>query len=150
MPSTPLDSNTIIQIGIIVRNLEETARAWSRLLGVPLPKISITDTVELSHAEYQGQPTLALAKLAFFPLGQVTLELIEPIGEPSTWHDQLVCHGQSLHHIAFEIKGMAERLAVLAEHGLPLLQCGEYQGGRYAYLDGQQKFGAILELLEND
>jgi catechol 2,3-dioxygenase-like lactoylglutathione lyase family enzyme len=150
MPSTPLGSKTVTQIGIIVRNLEESAQAWSRLLGVPVPETIVTEPVDRTHAQYQGQPTPALAKLAFFQLGQVTLELIEPIGEPSTWQDQLVRHGQSLHHIAFEVKGMADRLTVLAEHGLPVLQRGEYQGGRYAYLDGQQQYGAIVELLEND
>jgi methylmalonyl-CoA/ethylmalonyl-CoA epimerase len=150
MSSTPLGSNTVTQIGIIVRNLDEAVEAWSRLLGMPSPDVIVTDAVELTHAEYQGQPTPALAKLAFFQLGQVTLELIEPVGEPSTWRDQLTDRGQSLHHLAFEVQGMAERLKVLAEHGLPLLQRGDYQGGRYAYLDGQQQYGAIVELLEND
>ena len=150
MSTPPLGSQTVTQIGIVVRNLEETARAWSRLLGVPMPEIVVTDPVELARTEHQGQSTSARAKLAFLPLGQVTLELIEPIGEPSTWNDQLVQHGQSLHHIAFEIKGMAGQSAVLAEHGLPLVQRGEYLGGRYAYLDGQKQYGTIVELLEND
>jgi methylmalonyl-CoA/ethylmalonyl-CoA epimerase len=150
MPSTPLGSSTVTQIGLVVKNIEEAVEAWSRLLGVSPPNIIITDPVEQAHTEYQQRPTPARAKLAFFPLGQVTLELIEPIGEPSTWQDQLTAAGPSLHHIAFEIKGMAERLTVLAEQGLPLVQKGDYEGGRYAYLDGQQKFGAVVELLEND
>jgi methylmalonyl-CoA/ethylmalonyl-CoA epimerase len=45
---------------------------------------------------------------------------------------------------------MAEKLPVLAEQGLPVVQRGDYKGGRYAYLDGQQKFGTVVELLEND
>jgi hypothetical protein len=45
---------------------------------------------------------------------------------------------------------MSELVAVLGEEGLPLVQRGDYKGGRYAYLDGQQKFGAVVELLEND
>jgi len=150
MSSTPLGSTTITQVGIIVHNIEETAQAWASLLGVPAPGIIVTDAYEQTQAEYLGQPTQARAKLAFIQLGQITLELIEPIGEPSTWQDQLAGHGQSLHHIAFEIKGMKQRLEVLAGHGLPLIQRGEYQGGRYAYVDGQQRYGAIIELLEND
>lgn len=150
MSDSPLGSTTVTQVGIIVANIEETARAWAALLGVPMPEIQITDPVEMSEAKYQGQPTPARARLAFIPLGQVTLELIEPIGEPSTWRDQLNAHGSSLHHIAFEIKGMAERIAVLADHALPLVQKGEYVGGRYAYLDGQKDYGAVIELLEND
>jgi methylmalonyl-CoA/ethylmalonyl-CoA epimerase len=150
MPSNPLGSNTPIQIGLVVLSIEEAIQSWSSLLGVPPPNIIITDTVDLSHTEYKSQSTPARAKLAFFPMGQVTLELIEPIGEPSTWNDQLVEHGPSLHHVAFEVKGMAERIAVLAEHGLTLVQRGDYTGGRYAYLDGQERFGAVIELLEND
>ena len=150
MASTPLGSQTITQIGLVVHDIEAAVQAWSLLLGIPCPTIIITDPVELAHTEYQQQPTPARAKLASFQLGQVTLELIEPVGEPSTWQDHLTAHGQSLHHIAFEIKGMAERLTVLAGHGLPLLQRGDYEGGRYAYLDGQQQYGAVVELLENE
>ena len=149
MTSNALGTNKAMQIGMIVQNIEETVDAWSRLLGVPRPDIMVTDPVDVAHTEYQGQPTPARAKLAFFDMGQITLELIEPIGEPSTWKDQLDAHGQSLHHIAFGVKGMAERLSALAELGLPLIQRGDYTGGRYAYLDGQKQYGAIIELLEN-
>jgi len=150
MTSTPLGTNTVTQIGLVVHNIEDAARAWSLLLGVPCPTIAVTEPVDLAHTEYQNQLTPARARLAFFQMGQVTLELIEPIGEPSTWNDQLVTCGQSLHHIAFEVKGMADRLTTLAELGLPLLQRGEYQGGRYLYLDGKQRYGTVVELLEND
>ena len=150
MISKPLGDNKAIQVGMIVENIEQAVQAWSRLLGVEPPSISITDPFDISNAHYQGKPTPAQAKLAFFNLGQVTLELIEPIGESSTWNDQLVAHGSSLHHIAFGIKGMDEHLRGLAEHGLPLIQRGEYTGGRYAYVDGQKQFGTVIELLEND
>ncbi|MGQ0600504.1 MAG: VOC family protein [Anaerolineales bacterium] len=150
MKSAPLTSQTITQIGLVVRDIEATAQAWAYVLGVPMPAIIITDTVETAHTEYRGQSSPARAKLAFFPLGQVTLELIEPIGEPSTWHDQLAAHGPSLHHIAFEVNGLSGLLPVLEAQGLPLVHRGDYEGGRYAYLDGQERFGAIVELLEND
>ena len=87
---------------------------------------------------------------AFFHLGQVDLELIEPVGEPSTWQDQLDEHGDSLHHIAFEIKGMSEKVAYLDAKGFNLVQRGEYTGDRYAYINGNAQLEAILELLEND
>jgi hypothetical protein len=150
MTSNALGTNIITQIALVVRDIEVTAQAWSELLGVPPPKIIVTEEYDLTHAHYKEQPTLARAKLAFYPMGQVTLELIEPIGEPSTWHDQLAAHGPSLHHIAFHVNGMAERLPALAELGLTVVQQGEYRGGRYAYLDGRDRFGAVVELLEND
>jgi catechol 2,3-dioxygenase-like lactoylglutathione lyase family enzyme len=140
----------ITQVGIIVQDIEAKAQAWAEVLGLPVPGIMISDTYELAQTEYKGKPSPARAKLAFFSLGQVELELIEPVGEPSTWQDQLDQHGDSLHHIAFEIKGMPEKVAYLEARGISLVQRGEYPGGRYAYLDGNVELGAILELLEND
>jgi hypothetical protein len=133
-----------------VRDIESKARAWSEILGLPMPEIIITGTVDKTRAEYKGKPTPARAKLAFFHMGQVDVELIEPIDGPSTWKDQLDGHGDSLHHIAFDIKGMQEKTTYLDSKGVPLIQRGEYEGGRYAYLDGISQLGTIVELLEND
>jgi 4-hydroxyphenylpyruvate dioxygenase-like putative hemolysin len=115
-----------------------------------MPEIHVTDRVEITNAEYRGEATSARAKLAFFHLGQVDLELIEPVGGPSTWRDQLDQHGDSLHHIAFEVQGMKQRVENLGSQGLSLVQRGEYTGGRYAYIDGSVQLGCVLELLEND
>lgn len=150
MTEQTLGTTTITQVGIIVRDIEARARAWAEVLGLPVPEIMITGAYERAQTEYNGNPSHAQAKLAFFHLGQVDLELIEPVGRPSTWQDQLDEHGDSLHHIAFEIKGMPEKVAYLEAKGLPLVQRGEYPGGRYAYIDGNEQLGAILELLEND
>jgi methylmalonyl-CoA/ethylmalonyl-CoA epimerase len=150
MSQSLLGTTHATQIGIIVQDVEATAQAWATLLGIPVPSIMTTDPVEVAHTEYGGQPTTARAKLAFLPLGQVTLELIQPLGEPSTWNDQLAAHGPSLHHIAFQVEGMKERLQILEEQGIPLLQRGDFIGGRDAYVDGTQQLGAVLELLEND
>ena len=150
MTSSSLGDNKAMQIGLVVENIDDAVKAWSLLLGGDPPTIIITDTVDIAHTRYQDRPTPAQAKLAFFDLGQVTLELIQPIGEPSTWNDQLVAHGPSLHHIAFEINGMEKHIRGLAKHGLQLIQQGDYTGGRYAYMDGQKRFGTVIELLEND
>jgi len=141
---------TIAQIGIIVGDIEAKARAWSEILGLPLPDIRETEGHEATQAQYDGQPMEARARLAFFRFDNIQVELIEPIDGPSTWRDQLERHGDSLHHIAFRIDGMGERVAYLEGHGVSLVQTGEYTGGRYAYLDGVGRLGTILELLEND
>lgn len=150
MTEPTLGNNVVTQIGIIVRDIETKARAWSKILGLPMPDIIITDTPEKAQTEYNGAPTIARAKLAFFHMGGLAVELIEPIDEPSTWRDQLNQHGESLHHIAFQIKGMKEKVAYLNAQGVPLMQRGEYTGGRYAYLDGVAQLGTVLELLEHD
>src|SRR5262245_51459614 len=150
MTEASFGPTTLTQVGIIVHDIEAAARAWSDILGLPMPSIIITDSVETAHTEYQGQPTTARAKLAFFKMGQVDIELIEPIGEPSTWKDQLDGHGDSLHHIAFRVNGMRDKLAYLDSKGVPLVQRGDYTGGRYAYVDANTQLGCVVELLEND
>jgi methylmalonyl-CoA/ethylmalonyl-CoA epimerase len=145
-----LGTTAVTQVGIIVQDIEAKAQAWAEVLGLPVPEIMITDIHERAQTEYYGKPSSARAKQAFFHLGQVELELIEPVGKPSTWQDQLAEHGDSLHHIAFEIEGMSEQVAYLEAKGLQLVQRGEYPGGRYAYVNGNAQLGAILELLEND
>ena len=150
MTQPPLGTDRLVQVGVVVADVEATARAWSQIFGLPMPEIRITDEFDFARTEYEGKPTLARAKMAFLNVGQVDIELLEPIGEPSTWKDQLQRHGSSLHHLAVEIDGMSEKRAYLDSQGLPLVQRGEFVGGRYAYFDGQARLGAILELLERD
>jgi len=143
-----LGTDKIVQIGIVVADVEATARAWSQLLGQPMPEIRITDAYDFAGTEYDGAPTLARARMAFLNVGQLDIELLEPLGEPSTWNDQLQQHGTSLHHIAFDIAGMADKRAYLNGEGYRLIQRGEFEGGRYAYFDTQARLGGIVELLE--
>jgi methylmalonyl-CoA/ethylmalonyl-CoA epimerase len=144
-----IGTTIITQIGIVVRDIEKTARAYADVFGVPVPSVQVTDGLDKAHTRYMGEPSEAKAKLAFISFGQVTVELIEPIGAPSTWQDFLDEHGEGVHHIAFVVKGMDEHIATLTAQGVPLVQKGDYTGGRYAYLDGAPRLGVLIELLEN-
>ena len=144
-----LGSDVICQVGLIVRDIEKSARAYADLFGVEVPNWSLTDPEEKAHTRYRGQPTQGQAKLAFFQLGSVSLELIQPVGGPSTWQEFLDTHGEGIHHIAFQIKGMDEQIAILEKKGMPLVQRGDYTGGCYSYIDGTPQLGVILELLED-
>ena len=150
MTQPALGTDRIVQVGIVVADVEATARAWSQTLGLPMPEIRITDEFAFAQTEYEGAPTSARARMAFLNVGQVDIELLEPLAVPSTWNDQLRQHGPSMHHLAFEIAGMSEKGAYLDSQGLKLIQRGEFEGGRYAYFDSQARLGAILELLERD
>jgi methylmalonyl-CoA/ethylmalonyl-CoA epimerase len=144
-----LNSRTVTQVGIIVRDIDKTSRAWAELLGVEAPKWFLTDPVETAHTTYKGKSTTARAKLAFFDLGQVQLELIEPVGGPSTWKDFLDQKGEGVHHIAFAVRDMDGRIRALEGLGLAAAQRGDYTGGRYGYIDSETKLKVALELLEN-
>jgi catechol 2,3-dioxygenase-like lactoylglutathione lyase family enzyme len=149
MSDQGLGTTSISQIAVVVRDIERAARTYADVFHLPVPKIIITEKEEVTHAKYRGAPTQARAKLAFFQMGSLSLELIEPVGGPSTWQEFLEKHGEGVHHIAFRIKGMEEVLTFLAGKGMPAVQRGDFKGGRYAYVDSEPALGVILELLES-
>jgi catechol 2,3-dioxygenase-like lactoylglutathione lyase family enzyme len=144
-----IGKNVVCQVGLIVRDIETSAGAYSQVFGMSKPKITVTDAPEIARATYKGTPTQAQAKLAFFDMGQVSLELIEPLGGPSTWQEFLDAKGEGVHHIAFMVKGTDKVVARLEEKGIGVVQQGHYTGGMYTYLDSAPRLGVILELLEN-
>lgn len=145
-----LGTRTVAQIGIVVRDVGKTAEAFAKLFGVPVPRWFETEPPETAKTEYRGAPTPARAKLAFFDLGAIQLELIEPDEHPSTWREHLDTRGEGVHHIAFFVEGIGEKTEALGRAGMKLLQKGEYPGGRYAYVDASETLHVVLELLEND
>ena len=146
MADEGLSQGKLCQIALVVEDIEKASKAWAAALGVPVPPWSLTDTADKSHARYRGRPTEAQAKLAFLPLGQVTIELIEPVGKPSTWHDGLAGRSK-VHHVAFHVADADQATRRLQDQGLDLVQTGDFTGGRYVYLDATAQLGTILELL---
>jgi methylmalonyl-CoA/ethylmalonyl-CoA epimerase len=143
-------SSTVAQISIVVYNIEEAAENWAALLDLPVPEIYVSLPEERGETLYMGEPTPARARIAFFKMRQLYLELIEPVDGPSVWNDQLVTRGQGLHHIAIKVKGLEKRLKRYQKEGWSVIQSGKHSAGRYAYLDGTAHFGTILELLEDN
>lgn len=39
MTQPALGTDRLVQVGIVVADVEETARAWSQILGLPMPEI---------------------------------------------------------------------------------------------------------------
>lgn len=150
MRPAPLAGAEMIQVGVVVEDIEAAASAWASFLGTSRPSIQLTAPLDIAHTEFRGEPTPAQAKLAFIPLGRVTLELIEPVGGPSTWAEHLDRHGESIHHVAYRVQSLTQELEALQDQGIGVLQRGDYAGGRYVYLDSADSLGAIVELLEDD
>ena len=143
-----LGSTQVSQIAIVVKDIAEACRRWSDLLGQPIPNVIVTQPGDEVEMTFRGAPSGAQAKLAFFNLGQVQLELIEPMGGRSTWQEALDQNGESVHHIAFWVEGMQKSVDFLRERGIPMVQRGDMGEGQYAYFDGEDKLGVTLELLE--
>lgn len=145
-----LGNKPVMQVGIVVRDIEKTLDEYCAVFQLASrPAVSLTAPVEEAHTVYRGGATTARAKLAFINMGQATIELIEPVGGPSTWKEFLDARGEGVHHIAFNINETPQVVEALGENGIPLVQQGDYTGGMYSYLDSAPQLGVMLELLEN-
>ncbi len=147
-PNSSLGSTKLAQVAIVVRDIEAASKRFSAVLGLPVPNVITTDPGLQVEQIYRGEPSNAQAKLAFFDLGGVQLELIEPMGGPSTWQEALDRSGESVHHIAFWVEGMQRSVNFLATQEIPMIQRGDMGEGQYAYFDAQDQLGVVLELLE--
>ena len=145
-----LDGNIVMQIGLIVRDVEKTASHYAEVFGIPKPAVVPIADDAFAQTTYRGQPSAAKGKAAFFDLGPVQMELIEPIGAPSTWEEFLRTKGEGLHHIAFKTMDMDAAREFLDSKGMETVQHGGWDGGQYAYVDCSKQLGTILELLHFD
>ena len=139
----------ITQVAIVVKNIEKSRAQWAKLLGVKENPISITEDWEQTHATFRGKPSKAKAKLTFFQLENITLELIEPVGGPSTWQQFGDKRGEGIHHIAFFVEDLDGALETFRKSGVGIEQRGDYKGGCYVYMDSAGKLGGTIELLHN-
>lgn len=148
-----LGTNTVVQVAIIVRDMDKAKKAFTELLGLPVPETAAPGPYEVTQTHYQGEPApQAKANLAFFKVGEnLQLELIEPNGEKSVWQDHLDEHGEGFHHIAFQVKDIDEKVEACEAAGYKAVQRGKYASGtgEYAYLDATKDLKIFLELLEN-
>lgn len=142
-----LENNVLVQVGVVVRDVERTAAHYAEVFGLPRPEIVLIAADSFANTIYRGRPSQAHAKAAFLDMGPIQLELIEPVGAPSTWEEFLRKHGEGIHHLAVRVERFDEAKALLERHGMPVVQSGGWEGGRYAYIDSVASLGAMLELL---
>lgn len=143
-----LDNKTIFLFGLIVRDVETTARNYARIFGVPMPEIGTVAKSAFANVRYRGQPTEGYGKSAFFDMGSVHIEMIEPVGGPSVWDEMLRTRGEGIHHFAIKTDHFEEAVNMLGEQGIPVIQFGGWEEGRYAYMDSAAQLGTIFELLD--
>jgi catechol 2,3-dioxygenase-like lactoylglutathione lyase family enzyme len=153
--SLPTDSKPLLgtrrvcQIAVVVRDLERSARAYADFLGLPVPAFITTAPGHEVGQTYDGRPSDARCRLAFFELENTTIELIQPLGGPSSWQAVLDAQGEGIHHIAFQVTDTAGKTRTLAERGIPLLhQGGDPRTGQFSYFDARTTLGIIVETLE--
>lgn len=139
----------VTQVAVIVKDIDKARNAWAQILGVKAPEVSVAESHFSRPTLYMGNPSDAKAKLAFFAMDNLQIELIQPLGGKSTWQEFLDKNGEGIHHMAFQVKnidGIEKEFALL---NMPTVQRGGWDGGAYSYIDSSKEIGCILELLEN-
>jgi methylmalonyl-CoA epimerase len=126
----------IDHIGIAVHSIEEALQAYEGALGLEL-------------ADVEEVPEQA-ARIAFFPVGESEIELVEPLTASSGVARFLEKRGEGLHHICLEVDDIEAALQDLAAKGIRLIDKQPRQGahGRVAFLHPKGAHGVLIELIE--
>ena len=142
----------VIQIAIVVRDIEAASRHWSDVLGMPVPEIRTTRPGHEVKMIYRGKPSEGQVKLTFFNLGQVVLELLQPVGEGTSWKEILDKKGEGVHHLGFQVVDPDKTTQALEKEGYPVIHRGRYDSddGDYIYFDSQKALGVLIEALHSD
>jgi catechol 2,3-dioxygenase-like lactoylglutathione lyase family enzyme len=142
----------VTQVAIVCRDIDATSKRWAAVLGVDPPRIQTTKPGHEVKVMFRGHPSEGQAKLAFIKLGQVTLELIQPVGGDTSWKQFLDANGEGVQHIAFQVADVGQSVKAFRESGIPVLHEGRYDdnSGSYTYVDSAKALGVTLELLHSD
>jgi methylmalonyl-CoA/ethylmalonyl-CoA epimerase len=138
----------LVQIGIVVADRDQTTQLLTSLFGMgPFRFVEWPDRAE-SKYYYRGVEENVRIKQAFVQLGDVEVELIQPVEGRSGYKDFLDQTGGGIHHVLFEVPDIDPVIQKLEKHGITLLQSGTgiRPGTRWALLDTKELLGFLVEL----
>ena len=129
----------IDHLGIAVKNLEEAAAFYQEVLG-----LTCTGTEEVAEQE---------VKVAFFPLGDSKLELLQSMSPTGPVAKFIDARGEGVHHIAVRVNNLEEAMEKLQEKGVTLIDRKPRYGAgraRIAFVHPRSTGGVLLELCQRD
>ncbi len=124
-------------IGIAVDNLEKRLPFWAEALGLSVSRI---ETVESEHV-----------KVAFLPVGDACIELLEATSEESAIAKHLDRRGPGIHHLTFEVADLDAALKKLTGSGVRIVGDGAREGAaghRVAFVHPDASGGVLVELTQ--
>jgi len=127
----------INHIAIVVEDLEEALMFWRDRLGLALDDIEIVSS--------QG------VKIAFLPVGESEVELVQPLDDDSGVAKFLRKKGPGMHHLCFEVEDIQEKLRDLESQGVRLIDQEPQvmdDGRKLAFLHPKSSSGVLIELYE--
>ncbi|HIP95978.1 MAG TPA: methylmalonyl-CoA epimerase [Anaerolineae bacterium] len=122
-------------IGIVVHDIEDARQAYETL------GLTVTHVQEVPNQQ---------VKVAFLPVGDTEVELVQPTTTDSGVVRFLEKRGEGVHHICFEVEDIEATLADLRAKGMRLIDRRPRQGafGRVAFLHPKSTHGVLIELVE--
>ncbi len=148
--NAPVEREKFIQINIVVRDIERAARAWSQILGIPMPEIReshLQSSGGYSYT-YRGRETPCDLKVCNIDMGGFVLELHEPAGGESSFQEYLDKHGNGVHHLGFEVGDRRDAvIGALEDMGLDARRTvGYYPGSSWTIVDSEDVLGVNLNI----
>jgi len=135
----------IDQLGFVFKDIEKQAKIMEELYG--FSKFIFTPIGE-APTEYKGKKSRTKARLGFSQLGDTQVELIEWKEGDSPYKDFLDQGREGFHHIGIFINDIDTYLSEFKRKGIGILFAGEIGKGKFAYMDTEQTFGIIVELIQ--
>lgn len=138
----------VTQIAWVTADLADTERYlsaafgagnWTRMTDIHFPPEDCT---------LHGEPADFVIHVSIVYVGDLQLEVIQPVSGASIYQEFLDAKGPGLHHLCFEVEDMAVSLNAAKELGLTVHQQGSMMGGvmDFAYIDGTQHGVPYVEI----
>lgn len=140
----------ILQVGIVVKDVDESVRNWTNKYGIGPWNIYTLYPGRIKNLTKFGKSIDFSMKVALTNIDNMEVELIQPLDEKSIYYEFLKDHGGGLHHLGVDLmkKGGTENL--LSKMGLRSIQSGEWSNETWTYYDSTDDLGFILEIFEHE
>jgi methylmalonyl-CoA/ethylmalonyl-CoA epimerase len=140
----------IYQIAWVTRDLEKSMKAWVENLKIgPWTVLTFTNQ-SLKYLKVDDKTVTEPFKflIGISWIGDMQLELIEPVYGPTIYEAFIQKHGEGLHHIKERIADDAIEGVVqeYRDQGISVTQTGQFETDFHYYLDTEAKLDFILEL----
>ena len=129
--------NHIDHVGVAVKDIHAAVAFLTANFGTPEPEI-----VEMAEEAVRA---------CIIEVGQTRIELLEPLSPDSPVGRFIERRGEGLHHIALNVNDIGEKLEILADNGLSLIDHEPRHGltGTIGFIHPRSVFGVLTELVEN-
>jgi methylmalonyl-CoA/ethylmalonyl-CoA epimerase len=103
------------------------------------------------HLERVENVEREAVKVAFLPLGDGEIELVQPTRDDTGIAKWLGKHGAGMHHVCIQVDDIAATIERLKAHNIELINPEPVQkadGTRYAFVHPKSAFGVLVELYQ--